>query len=252
MKGNFSSLKKPLLFQEVQGQIQESINSGAFQPGDKLPSERELIDKLKVSRVTVREALRALQSQGVIEVKRGVYAGAYVAKPNPRAIINNFQNLVNMGKVGFPQLIDSRLHLEPEITRTVAKIRTSEDLQRLSLLLERAESLLKKSRKKARLTNVRFHCEVAIIIQNPIIIFITESISQVFSALLIDRTQHRLGTEKIHKLINEHREILKAIEERDGDQAFELSRRHLLRTRNMYTDIFPKNKTIINSSEQKE
>jgi DNA-binding FadR family transcriptional regulator len=67
MKDNFISFKKPLLFQEMQGKIQASINSGAFWPGDKLPSERELIDQLEVSRVTVREALPARQSQGVIE-----------------------------------------------------------------------------------------------------------------------------------------------------------------------------------------
>lgn len=251
MKGDFSSLKKPLLFQEVKEQIQASIHSGAFRPGDKLPSERELIDKLKVSRMTVREALRDLQSQGVIEIKRGGSAGgAYVSKPNPRAITNNFQNLVGMREVGFPQLLEARLQIEPEMSRTAAHKRTSKDLRRLGSLLDQAESLLDKSWKEARLTNVRFHCGVALITRNPIIIFITESINQVFSAFLIDRTQDCLDRKDILKVIKEHREILAAIEKRDGDRAYEKSRQHLLRTLNVYGHIFPKDQTIIRDIEK--
>jgi GntR family transcriptional repressor for pyruvate dehydrogenase complex len=64
------------LFEQAVDQIKELIMEGELQPGDKLPSETHLSRELDVSRSSIREALRALESQGIIEVRSG--AGAYV------------------------------------------------------------------------------------------------------------------------------------------------------------------------------
>ena len=95
----FSSLKKPLLSKEVEAQLRASINAGTYKPGDKLPAERELVEQFQVSRVTVRDALRDLQSLGLISVKRGVNAGAYVSEPSPQPITQSLENLIQMGIV---------------------------------------------------------------------------------------------------------------------------------------------------------
>ena len=157
----YKSLKKPLLSQEVKEAIQTSITDSTFQPGEKLPSERELVDQFQVSRVTIREALRNLQSSGLINIRRGINAGAYVSEPNSDPITENFSNLIHMGRIGFSHLIDARLYIEPRASEIAATYATEEDIDRLNHVLELASSQVATSRKTARLTNVSFHCEIA-------------------------------------------------------------------------------------------
>ena len=239
----YKSLKKPLLSEEVKDAIKVSIADATFKAGEKLPSERELVDQFQVSRVTIREALRNLQSAGLIEIRRGVYAGAYVSKPNSDPITENFRNLIHMGCIGFSHLIDARLYIEPRASVIAAKYRNEEDIDRLQRLLDRAESQMANSRKKARLINVSFHCEVAKITKNPIIIFITESITQSYSATIIELTQTRLKRQVIHKFIQGHREILDAIIRRDSAEAHEMTRRHLLDTYQAYIQVMPEDQS---------
>lgn len=235
----FKSLKKPPLSKEVEEQLRKSINVGAYKPGDKLPSERELVGQFQVSRVTVRDALKNLQILGLIDVKRGVHAGAYVSEPNPQPITQSIENLVQMGKVSFAHLIETRLYFEPELARSAAIHHTPKDIQRLTGLLEQAEGTVDTSRKQARLTNVRFHSEVAKVSHNSINIFLCESITQVFSAMLIEMTHEILDKKSIKKLISEHRTILNAIADYDPLAAYERTKKHLIKTYHMYSRIIP-------------
>jgi DNA-binding FadR family transcriptional regulator len=235
----FSSLKKPPLSKEVEDKLREAINAGVYKPSDKLPAERELVDQFQVSRVTVRDALRNLRNLGLINVKRGVKAGAYVSEPSPQPITQSIQNLIQMKKVNFAHLIELRLYIEPDVARTAALFRTSEDIDSLTDLLDRADNCLKTSRKKARFINVGFHFEVAKITHNALIIFLCESITQVHSAMIIEMTHTKLDRGEIAKLISEHRSILEAIAARNPEAAFEKTRDHLVETYNTYTKILP-------------
>ena len=235
----YKSLKKPLLSQEVKDAIQASIADARFKPGQKLPSERELVDQFQVSRVTIREALRNLQSAGLIEIRRGVNAGAYVSEPNSDPITENFRNLIHMGRIGFSHLIDARLYIEPRASEIAAKYASEEDIHRLNQVLDRAASQVATSRKNARLTNVSFHCEIAKITKNPIILFITESITQSYSATIIELTRRQLKREVIQRFIDGHREILDAIKRRNSKDAYEMTRRHLLDTYQAYARVMP-------------
>jgi GntR family transcriptional regulator, transcriptional repressor for pyruvate dehydrogenase complex len=237
--GGFKSLKKPLLSREVQMAIKQSILDERFKPGEKLPSERELVEQFQVSRVTVREALRNLQSSGLIAIRRGIKAGAYVAEPNADQITESLQNLMSLGRIDYSHLIDARLYIEPRAAEIAAKYRTDEDVQRLRALLDRAEQMVDESRKESRLLNVSFHCEVAKISANPIIVFITESITQSYSALIIEKTHTKLGRPSIKKFIEEHRAILDAIIKQNSAEAYEKTRRHLLETYVTYSRVAP-------------
>ena len=233
----FRSLKKPLLSKEVEKQLKLSILNRNYNAGEKLPSERELVDQFQVSRVTVREALRGLQQSGLVQIKRGREAGAYVCEPDSTAITDNFQNLIQMGKVNFSHLIEIRLYTEPDVARNAALYRTQEDVDALQQLLDKAEAYSNTSRKKARLMNVRFHCEVAKILDNALIIFLCESITQVYSANIIEMTHTKLDKKGIGKLISEHREILDAIIKREPEEAFNRTKKHLIETYYTYSSI---------------
>lgn len=236
---SFKSLKKPLLSQEVELAIKNSILSEIYKPGEKLPSERELVEQFQVSRVTIREAFRNLQSSGLIRIQRGVNAGAYVEEPNADPITQSFQNLIHLGRIDYSHLIDARLYIEPRAAEMAAKYRNADDLMRLRNLLDRAEEMADESRRRARLLNVSFHCEVAKITKNPIIVFITESITQSYSALIIERTRTKLNRKDIQKFIDEHREILDSIVKQESAEAFEKTRRHLLETYATYSRVAP-------------
>lgn len=235
----FGSLKKPPLSKEVEDKLREAINAGIYKPSDKLPAERELVDQFQVSRVTVRDALRNLRNLGLINVKRGVNAGAYVSEPNPQPITQSIQNLIQMKKVTFAHLIELRLCIEPDVARIAALLRTSDDVDILNDLLDRAEKCLKTSRKEARLINVGFHFEVAKITQNALIVFLCESITQVHSAMIIEMTRTKLDKKGVAKLISEHRSILEAIAEKNPEAAFERTKNHLVETYHTYTKILP-------------
>lgn len=235
----FKSLKKPLLSKEVEKQLKLSILNSSYNAGEKLPSERELVDQFQVSRVTVREALRGLQQSGLVQIRRGREAGAYVCEPDSTTITESFQNLIQMGKVNFAHLIEIRLYTEPDVAKSAALQCTSDDVDTLRELLDRAESYLETSRKKARLTNVRFHCEVAKILNNTLITFLCESITQVYSAMLIEMTHTKVDKKGIAKLIAEHRKILDAIADHDPGAAFERTKKHLIKTYRMYSRVMP-------------
>ncbi len=235
----FASLKKPLLSQEVEKAIKKSIQDRVYRPGEKIPPERVLVEQFQVSRVTIREALRNLQRAGLITVRRGVRAGAYVSEPTSEPITENFNNLIQMGRIDYSHLIDARLYLEPRTAEMAAKYRTAQDVRNLHALLDKAEALAVKARKPARLLNVSFHCEVAKITRNPLIIFITESITQTYSALIIDRTSAILSRAQIQKFIDEHRDILDSIIKQNSAEAYEKSRRHLLETYLTYSKVAP-------------
>ncbi len=235
----FKSVKKPSLAKAVQTQLTESITSGLYAPGQKLPSERELMEQFEVSRVTVRDALTGLKSMGLIYIKRGVNGGTFVAEPSAMPITENFQNLVQMGRVNFAHLIEARLYLEPALAMDAALNRHDEDVERLENALDGARRHLNSSLRKARMLNVRFHHEVARISSNPILLFISESITQTFSGLMIDLTHDKLSRDTIEGLICEHQAILEAIKRREPEVAFAHTRDHLLKTYEMYKGVMP-------------
>jgi len=238
-RGKFKPIGKPALSKEVETQIRASINAGIYKPGDKLPSERELVEQFKVSRVTVRDGLKNLQSFGLITIKRGMNAGAYVSDPSPRPIIQSIDNLIQMKKASFAHLIETRLYIEPNVAGVAAAQRTPDDVTTLSRLLDQAEKALRRSRKEARLINVRFHLEVCRITNNALLVFLSESITQVFSAMIIEKTGTKLSKEEIHKLIEDHRSILQAIDDGDSTMASELTKAHLIKTYYTYAKILP-------------
>ena len=233
----FKSLKKPLLSQEVESAIKRSIHDEVFKSGEKIPSERELVDQFQVSRVTIREALRNLQRSGLITIRRGIRAGAYVSELTSDPITENFQNLINLGRIDYSHLIDARLFIEPRASEMAAEYRTDKDVQHLRDLLERAEAAASQDCKRARIINVSFHCEVARITKNPIIVFITESITQSYSTLIIETTSDRLDRQDVQKFIDEHHAILDAIIEQNSAEAYEKTRRHLVETYLTYSRV---------------
>ncbi len=132
----FRPVRQLRVFEEIVTQLKESILTGRFKTGDKLPTERELVEEFQVSRVAIREALRTLENSGFIVTRQGASGGAYVTDLSFEFLANAFVDLFLADKISIPELHRVRLIIEPEIAKLAALAITPEYAQELKKALE--------------------------------------------------------------------------------------------------------------------
>lgn len=137
---NFNPVKQSRVSSEVIEQLKRSILQGRFKPGDRLPAERELAVQFRVSRATMREALRGLETVGFIMTRQGVSGGPYVTDLSFGHLVDAFLDLFMAEKITIPDLHQVRLYIEPEVARLAALNATPAYSKRLREALE-AEKL---------------------------------------------------------------------------------------------------------------
>jgi len=120
-------------------QIKTQIISGALKPGDKLPAERELVNLLKVSRPSVREALLKLEAQGLIESKQG--GGTFILDALAPTIINPLANLVKDNPEALSDVMECRHGLEELAASYAAARATDTDLKNLRSRFQALEAV---------------------------------------------------------------------------------------------------------------
>jgi DNA-binding FadR family transcriptional regulator len=123
-------LKRRRVHEPVAEQIRQAIFRGLIAPGHKLPSEREMAEQFQTSRVTLREALRALEKEGLITIKAGAAGGAFVADLDNtlRALAESLNTVVKLSFAKSANLTEMGSILEPEITKLATLRATPEDL----------------------------------------------------------------------------------------------------------------------------
>ena len=122
-------------YELVLEQLRRSLDQGHFAPGDKLPPERDLARQLGVSRTTLREAVRVLEGEGAVEVRRGSTGGIVVRQRVQRPA----QRRARMRE--FDEIIDFRLAVEPMAARLAAERRTKAEIAALKRSLARLDGL---------------------------------------------------------------------------------------------------------------
>ena len=137
---SFQSVLKPIshvaTYELVVDQIVKSIFIGRYQTGDKLPSERLMSEQLQVSRATVREAIRVLQTRKIIEVKKGSRGGAFVRNYKfENQLMRNSDPLNDLREI-----YDLRMAIEPNAAKLAAKRRTREELSELRSLVNKMDA----------------------------------------------------------------------------------------------------------------
>jgi DNA-binding FadR family transcriptional regulator len=109
--------------------LQHSIRVGVYKPGERLPSERAIGDRLRVSRPTVREAVRTLTAMRILESRRG--SGIFVAPLVPGELLRPLQFALELSEPTLSHLFEVRLALEPLATALAAERRSADALQRM-------------------------------------------------------------------------------------------------------------------------
>lgn len=112
-------------------QIRDAILSGKIKPGDRLASEKELIEQFGVSKATMREALRVLEVIGLLEIRKGIAGGAFVAEVGMRTTIHAIINFLYFQTVSIKEITMLRYLIEPSVAQVAASRRTDKDIQNL-------------------------------------------------------------------------------------------------------------------------
>lgn len=207
--------------------IRELMREGQLKPGDRLPPERDLCERFGVSRVTMREALRLLESAGLVDIRVGGRGGAFVTAPSSNRVGEGLADLVTLSVIGAADVAEVRLVLEVEIVPLVCERVTEEDLTALEAICERSAEALRNGEYSVDMS-LEFHNAVAQATHNPALEMLVESfrgpmLMSLQEARDIAPEMGGLGTK-------EHKQFIEAVRRRDADEATRIMREHLTRT----------------------
>src|ERR1700733_6245158 len=214
------------LYEQIVQQIEESVLNGSLKPGDQLPAERELAQRLGVSRTAVREAVKALREKGLVEAYSG--RGTFITDGTSQAARQSFDLMVKIGQQeGAPYLAELRLILEPGIAALAATRVTDEDLAGLReavAVMDRAE----KDPAAFIEADLDFHLALAEAAANPLILSLIDSIVGLLREQRIKIFNVEGGPQRgqFH-----HKRIFEAMERRDPELARNAMRAHLEQVR---------------------
>jgi GntR family transcriptional regulator, transcriptional repressor for pyruvate dehydrogenase complex len=209
--------------QAVERLIKESIHSGEFQRGSKLPPERTFVERFGVSRTAIREAMKSLQAQGIVVVRHGY--GTYVCEDFGHFLALPMSNLLEMGDISVKETMYVRELFEPSLAAYAAEHRSDAQAEEL-LQLEEAMTRTVGDPYAYEELDAEFHRAIAAITGNRLIVQILESIRGILRAqihALVNDAQ-RLGAEYRH---DEHNLIGKAIRQQDAEAARAAMQQHL-------------------------
>jgi DNA-binding FadR family transcriptional regulator len=213
--------------QLIVDQIKLLIREGKLKPGDRLPSERELCARFGVSRVTVREALRVLESGGLAEIRVGAKGGAFLTTPTADQLGAGLAGLLTLAPVTAAQVTEARIIFELGIIPLAVERATVEDIKELYALVEEGRVALALDTYTMDFS-ATFHIRVAQCTHNPAIEMM---VSSFHGPMLMSLNEaHLVAPSMGRKGASEHLALVKAIESRDVERAMSVMRRHLQRT----------------------
>lgn len=223
----FQDISKVPLSKVVMLHIKNAILSGQLKFKDKIPTERELAAGFNVSRNMVREAIRALEISGYLEIRQGPKGGAFVREFTPDRLSEGFLDYYLAKKLTIKELNNVRLYIEPEVARLAAENKDPDMAHRLQsaidneymadLIDERVKSL------------TEFHLVLAAMCGNFFYEIIINVLVSITKEIVI--AGYREGDIVAHGT-DKHNHILKAVLEGKPDDAAEAMQDHLIKYSN--------------------
>lgn len=205
-------------------ELREHILAGNFPAGTRLPAERELVEQTNFSRTTVREALRTLEIQGLLEFKLGRSGGAFVRRPGPQAIEDSVALMIRGHSVRMDALHETREAIEPKCAELAARRRKDKDLARMHAANETMAGAA--GELKAFLdANLDWHVAVAEASDNELLVAFMGAISP--AIYLSTENQSFVSSEVERQTIKAHERVTQAIEEQDPAAASRRMTRHV-------------------------
>ena len=207
--------RKAPVYEEVMVRLAGLVNQGRLKPGDRLPSERALAERMRVSRATLREALRVMQLQGLITSRRG--AGNFIAGGKPEELAEALHHLA------LQDIFELRLLIEPSIAALAAERANRHDLLRLESILQQQEQEVK-ARRIAGPTDGAFHSTLAEATHNRALLQVGATLMKVISP---SRNETLQTPERARLSLASHRRIVEGIRAGDAVEARHAMEEHI-------------------------
>lgn len=202
--------------------LRAQIVRGIIGEGEALPTETDLMEQFGVSRPTLREALRVLESEALISVHRGVNGGARAHRMTADVVSRYAGMLLQSRGTTVADVYEAQSTFEPACVRKLAETRSDETLRVLRSDLEQERRALRDGDDAA--SRIGFHHLLISLSGNQTLLVLSEQISYVLQAAAA--VSYPVGVEQ-HRALADHEEVVERIAERDGDGAYALWRMHL-------------------------
>jgi len=221
---NLKAARRNRLYEEIIAQIQNLINSGNLKSGDQLPPERELAEIFKVSRNSVREAIRALEEKSILQSRPG--DGTYVVIPEEKSLIEPLADAIQKQKDKLQEIFQFRRLIEPQIAYLAAESASDEDIVKFRGILEEQERQIRAG-ENAIEPDVQFHLSLAKSVKNSLLMRVVEILND---ALRESRAEYVQSKTRQELSLSAHFKVLEAIEKRDPRLAWKEMNEHLVNT----------------------
>src|SRR5919197_3440718 len=218
---DLAPIKSTRIYEEIVRQVKAMIADGKLKGGDRLPPERDLAEKFVVSRTSVREALRALESLGLVEIRPG--EGTFVRQVSIESLVEPLALLMVSQREAIGELFEARRLLEPSLAALAAARATPEDIQEMERILEEQAKEVAAGR-TGLAQDAQFHAAIGAAAHNGAITRIAHAIMD----LLTQSREESLNTPgRRQRSHQDHRRILVAIRARDEHGARQAMLEHL-------------------------
>jgi GntR family transcriptional repressor for pyruvate dehydrogenase complex len=212
------AVKKRRAYEDIVEQVRKLIQKGKLKQGDQLPTEKELSETFKVSRLTVREAILSLETMKLVDRRQG--NGTYVIATSEEALVKPLAAGLVEEKDNLLDVFAVREIIEPEIAQLVANNATAEQIAELERILEVQE----REGEKGTGMDSDFHRTLARMSKNKVL---ERLLFALIGVTETSREQHPQPEERRRKSLQGHQQILAALTSRSPDAARRAMRRHL-------------------------
>lgn len=210
-------LPRHSLADAVVGRLQQQLSLGVYQPGDKLPSEPELMTQFGVGRSTIREAIRILSNTGLVTVRQG--SGTMVEAQ--RGITETLQQRLKRADAG--DLDEVRQLLEMKIAEKAALLRTRKDIVKMTALLEQRHIAAKTGNTEEAITiDIRFHVAMAVAARNDILADLYRTVAEQMGRHF---RQTYLTSDTFVATQHLHEQLLQSIIDKDPKKAWQYAQK---------------------------
>ncbi|WP_315068161.1 FadR/GntR family transcriptional regulator [uncultured Clostridium sp.] len=234
---NMISNSAKSLGEQTSERIIQLIIENDWKIGDKLPNEYELADMLNVGRSTIREAIKALVSRNILEIRRG--AGTFISQKGGIADDPLGLTFVKDKFKLALDLLEVRFMIEPSIASIAAVKATEDEIQQMSVLCDEIESLILNNEPYLG-KDIEFHTAIAKSSKNLVMVNLIPIINSSIT-IFIDITNQKLRNETIET----HREILNAIKSHNSNAAHDAMLLHLVYNRRNIRSVIEKERNYI-------
>jgi DNA-binding FadR family transcriptional regulator len=225
-----SKVRVPKTAELVADNIRRRIVRGELLEDDSLPPEAELMEQFGVSRPTLREAFRVLESEGLIAIRRGSRGGARILTPSPEVAAKLAGLVLQVRGTKISDVYEARLLIEPAAAGMLAKAARAKQISQLGEVLQQEQDAIGDSVAFAH-ASARFHEQVIELAGNQTLAVFAEILAEIIDrhtqVVMSEASDSPEGTKEMRRAHRSHERLLELVTGNDADGAEEHWREHM-------------------------